>query len=58
VPAREGVRRRLEDFVHRERYDMSKYMSNEDVIKYLYALREATTGNYSASRAIPADEKK
>ena len=40
VPAREGVRRPLEDIVHRERYDMSKYMSNEDVFKYLYSLRE------------------
>ena len=37
---------------------MSKYMSNEDVVKYLYLLREGTVGNYSASRAITADEKK
>ena len=29
----EGVRRPLDDIVHRERYDMSKYMSNEDVIE-------------------------
>jgi hypothetical protein len=43
APARaEGVRRPLLDMVHRERYDMSKYMSNEDVIKYLYSLREVT----------------
>jgi hypothetical protein len=42
VPAREGVRRPLADLVHRERYDMSKYMTNEQVIRYLYSLREAT----------------
>ncbi len=54
----DGVRRPLEDMVHRERYDMSKYMSNEDVIKYLYSLREATVPIHSASRAVVADEKK
>jgi 5,6-dimethylbenzimidazole synthase len=53
-----GVRRPLSDIVHRERYDMSKYMSNEDVIKYLYSLREGTVGNYAASRAVEAEEKK
>ena len=57
VPAREGVRRPLKDIVHRERYDRSKYMSNEDVLKYLYALREGTVSGYSASRAV-TDEKK
>ena len=58
VPAREGVRRPLEEFVHRQRYDMSKYMSNEDVVKYLFSLREATVSNYSASRAVTVDPKK
>jgi nitroreductase len=58
VAAREGVRRPLEDIVHRERYDMSKYMSNEDIVKYLYSLREATVPIHSASRAVTADEKK
>jgi nitroreductase len=57
VPARAGVRRPLEDMVHRERYDMSKHMSNEEVVKYLYSLREATGSNYAASRAVAADEK-
>ena len=37
---------------------MSKYMSNEDIIKYLYALREATVPIHSASRAVTTDEKK
>jgi 5,6-dimethylbenzimidazole synthase len=57
VPAREGVRRPLAEIVHRERYDMSKYMSNEDVVKYLYSLREATVPIHSASRAVKVDEK-
>ena len=53
------MRRPLEDIVHRERYEMSKYMSNEDsVIKYLYSLREGDVPGYSASRAVTADEKK
>jgi nitroreductase len=58
VPAREGVRRPLEDIVHRERYEMSKYMSNEDVIRYLYSLREATVPVHSASRGVTAEKKK
>jgi hypothetical protein len=32
-------------------------MSNEDVVRYLYALREGTMSGYSASRAVEADEK-
>src|SRR5213594_1308108 len=58
VPAREGVRRPLNETVHRERYDMSKYISNEDVIRYLYSLREATVPVHSASRAVTVEEKK
>ena len=58
VPAREGVRRPLNDIVHRERYDMSKYMSNEDVIRYLYSLREATVPVHSSSRGVIAEERR
>jgi len=58
VKTRMSVRRPLADIVHRERYEMSKYMSNEDVITYLYSLREATVPIHSASRAVTADEKK
>jgi len=58
VPAREGVRRPLEEIVHRERYDMSKYMSNERIIEYLHSLREATVSGYAASRATAAEETK
>jgi hypothetical protein len=58
VKTRISVRRPLADIVHRERYEMSKYMSNEDVIKYLYSLREVTVPIHSASRVVTADEKK
>jgi nitroreductase len=59
APARAaGVRRPLTNMIHRELYDMSKYMTNEDVLKYLYSLREATVPIHSASRAVTVDEKK
>src|SRR6516164_6575059 len=51
VPPKEGVRRPLEDMVHAERFDMSKYMSNREVIEYLYRLREKTVPVYSHSYA-------
>ncbi len=49
VPAKEGVRRPLEDMVHYDMYDRSKYMSNEQVLKYLYSLREKTVPVYRNS---------
>ena len=52
------MRRPLEDMVHRERYDMGKYMNNEQVIHYLYSLREATVPIHSSSRGVTAEEKK
>ena len=58
VPAREGVRRPLEQMVHRERYEMRKYMSNEEVVRYLYSLREATVPIHSSSRGVTTEEKK
>src|SRR2546429_45415 len=51
VPPKEGVRRPLEDMVHAERFDLSKYMSNREVIEYLYRLREKTVPVYSHSYA-------
>jgi hypothetical protein len=51
VPPKEGVRRPLADMVHREKFDMSKYMSNEQTIRYLYSLREKTVPVYSHSYA-------
>jgi len=38
-----------------ETYDI---MSNEDVIRYPYSLREATVPVHSASRAVTVEEKK
>jgi nitroreductase len=49
VPSKEGVRRPLEDMVHYDRYDMSKYMSNEQALQYLYQLREKTVPVYRNS---------
>lgn len=49
VPSKEGVRRPLEDMVHHEKYDPSKYMTSEQVLKYLYALREKTVPVYRHS---------
>jgi len=44
-----GTRRSLEDMVHSERYDMSKHMSNQDVVEYLYELRGKTIPIYRHS---------
>jgi len=58
VPPKEGVRRPLEDMVHYDRYDMSKYMTNEQAIKYLYALREKTVPVYRNSYIGQSQERK
>ena len=55
VEPQRGVRRPLEEMVHRERYDMSKYMSNAGVIDYLYALRKRTIPKYRKSYTGDAD---
>jgi nitroreductase len=44
-----GVRRPLEEIVHYERYDLSKYMSNEQILEYLYSLRGKTIPKYRQS---------
>jgi nitroreductase len=60
VPPKEGVRRPLEDMVHHDKFDMSKYLSNKDVIDYLYKLREKTVPVYGHSYAgrPPADKRR
>jgi nitroreductase len=45
-----SYRRKLQEFVHYETYDAAKMMSTEDVLKYLYKLREGTIRTYSRSR--------
>lgn len=57
VEPRPGVRRPLKEIVHRDRYEMSKYLSNEESLRYLYRLREATLSKYSTSRGLPQEEK-
>ena len=51
VPPKKGVRRPLEDMVHHDKFDMAKYMTNQQVIRYLYQLREKTVPVYSHSYA-------
>jgi len=43
-------RRRLNEIVHYDRYDQSKMMTTQDVLKYLYKLRDATIRAYVRSR--------
>lgn len=45
-PPPDGVRRPLEDMVHYNHYDESKYMSNADIIDFLLELRGKTKGGY------------
>jgi 5,6-dimethylbenzimidazole synthase len=44
-----GIRRPLDEMVHYDRYDMTKYMTNEQVIAYLYDLRGKTIPQYRKS---------
>src|SRR5918993_1123499 len=49
VQLSEGVRRPLEEIVHYDHYDESKFMSNERVIQFLYELRGKTLQTYRQS---------
>lgn len=51
-----GVRRELKEMVHYETYDMSKYMSNRDVIDYLYQLRGKTMYRYHLKDSLLPEE--
>jgi nitroreductase len=44
-----GVRRELREMVHRERYEMSKYMTNQKIVEYLHELRGKTISKYRHS---------
>jgi nitroreductase len=46
IDRRPGSRRPLEDIVHYDRYDMSKYMSNADIIDFIRELRGLTRRGY------------
>jgi len=39
-------RRKLEKLVHRERYDMSRFRTDEDVVKFIIQLRQRTAAAY------------
>src|SRR5258708_12823670 len=52
IERKPGVRRDLKDLVHRESYDMSKFMSNEDIIAYLYKLRGKTMFRYHLKASL------
>ena len=60
IERKPGVRRELKELVHHETYDMSKYMSNEDIIDYLYKLRGKTMFRYHLKDSLlpGAGEKK
>jgi nitroreductase len=58
VPSKEGVRRPLEDMVHHDHYDMSKYMTNEQALQYLCQLREKTVPVYRNSYTGQSQEAK
>jgi hypothetical protein len=57
VQPSEGVRRPLEEIVHHDHYDESKFMSNERVVQYLYELRGKTMQSYRQSY-IGKEERK
>jgi hypothetical protein len=58
VQPAEGVRRPLEEIVHYDHYDPSKYMSNERVIQFLYELRGKTMQTYRQSYVGQEESKK
>ncbi len=51
VPPKEGVRRPLEDMVHHEKFDMTKYMTQRAGAHLSASLREKTVPVYSHSYA-------
>lgn len=57
VPPRPGVRRPLSELIHRERFDRSRFLSNQDILDYLLNLRRRTQSKYKTSRGYDADAK-
>ena len=49
-----SYRRKLREIVHYESYDPAKMMTSEDILKYLYRLRESTIRTYVRSRGEQA----
>jgi nitroreductase len=46
VPPKEGVRRPLDEIVHKDKYDRSKYLSNRQIVDYVRELRGKTMPKY------------
>ena len=57
VEPKTGVRRPLADMVHYDRCEMSKYMTNEQAVHYLYDLRRQTIPQYRTSYVGEAEPK-
>lgn len=55
VEPKVGVRRELSEMLHYERYNPELYMSNREVIEYLYRLRGATLDKYRKSYGVPTE---
>ncbi|MBI4333223.1 MAG: nitroreductase family protein [Chloroflexi bacterium] len=43
-------RRKLEDLAHSEKYDMSRFRTDQDVVKFIIELRKRTTAAYHPAR--------
>jgi nitroreductase len=50
-----GVRRDLDEMVHFDKYDRTKFMSSQQVIEYLYKLRGKTIPKYRQSYIGPTE---
>ncbi len=46
-------RRKLEELVHREKYDMSRFRSHEDMVKFIAQLRQRTAATYRPITPAP-----
>lgn len=57
VPAKPGVRRELAEMVHYDQFDMSKYMTNEQALQYMYKLRDQTVPVYANSYGGSGERK-
>jgi nitroreductase len=55
VEPKVGIRRDLDEMVHYEKYDQTKFMSSQQVIEYLYKLRGKTIPKYRQSYIGPTE---
>ncbi|MEK7230367.1 MAG: nitroreductase family protein [Candidatus Binatota bacterium] len=55
VEPKEGVRRPLAEIVHYNKYERSKFMSNEQIVEYIYELRGKTMPKYIKAPGAEGD---